>query len=116
MAELRVITGVERRRIWTHEQKCEILAEAFAPGAIVEHVAQRHNINRAAIYRWRKEFASPPPEGFAPVVVAPPLALPNAVSSEKVIEILIGQPGNIRIPLETPADLAAAVIKAALGR
>jgi transposase len=35
MARVEVITGVERRRNWSDEQKRAIVAESFAPGAIV---------------------------------------------------------------------------------
>lgn len=68
MQRIEVLTGEERRRVWTEEKKDEILAAAFAPGAGVTAVARRYNMTKATIYRWRIE-RSRPPKGLAPVVV-----------------------------------------------
>jgi transposase len=35
MAQVEVITGPERRRRWSEDQKREIVAASFAPGAVV---------------------------------------------------------------------------------
>lgn len=35
MAKFEVITGPERRRRWSEDQKRAIVAESFAPGAVV---------------------------------------------------------------------------------
>jgi transposase len=113
--EVTVITGVERRRIWTEDQKREVLEDAFAPGACVEHVAKRRDIPKSLIYRWRKEErVDAPPQGLAQVVVTPDA--PATAVPEKVIEIILAQKGSIHIPVGAPADLATAVIKATLGR
>jgi transposase len=40
MARVEVITGRERRRRWTEDQKRAIVAESFAPGAMVSDVAR----------------------------------------------------------------------------
>ena len=39
---IELITGETRRRRWTTEEKAEILAESFQPGASVSEVARRH--------------------------------------------------------------------------
>jgi transposase-like protein len=52
--KIEVITGVERRRRWTAEDKGRILAEAAEPGAIYAHVARRHGICRSVLRRWRR--------------------------------------------------------------
>lgn len=38
MAQVHVITGVERRRRWSPDQKRTLVAAAFAPGAVVAEV------------------------------------------------------------------------------
>ncbi len=43
---MEILTGVERRRRWSSEEKLEILREASAPGSSVGAVARRHEINR----------------------------------------------------------------------
>jgi transposase len=40
---------------WTEEQKRAIVAESFAPGAMVSDVARRADISSGQIYRWRQE-------------------------------------------------------------
>jgi transposase len=54
MKEVTIITGVERRRLWREDEKQEILAAAFAPGAIVKDVARRFDVGTNTIYtsRW----------------------------------------------------------------
>lgn len=109
MQRMEVITGEERRRVWTEEQKDEILAAAFAPGANLTHVARRYDVTRAVIYRWRIE-RSRPPKGLAPVVVTDPPA--EAQPVERFIEILLGEESHIRIPLDASPELVASLIKA----
>lgn len=48
-----IITGNERRRRWSHEEKIAIVTEAFAPGAVVTEVARRHQVQSQQIYQWR---------------------------------------------------------------
>jgi len=55
---MEILTGVERRRRWSSEEKLEILREASAPGSSVGSVARRHDISRSQIYQWRRAFRS----------------------------------------------------------
>ncbi|WP_442908666.1 transposase [Hyphomicrobium sp. DMF-1] len=109
MQKVELMTGLERRRVWTQEQKDEIMAEAFAPGANLTAVARRHDVTRAVIYRWRIE-RSRPPKGLAPLVVTAPAT--GTQGPERFIEIVIGEESHIRIPLDAPPDLVATLIKA----
>lgn len=110
MQRIEVITGEERRRVWTEEMKDEILAAAFAPGASVTAVARKYDMTKATIYRWRIERSQS--KGLAQVVVAPSPATVAAQGTENVIEIVIGRESRIRIPLDTPLELVATLIKA----
>jgi transposase len=69
MARLQIITGSERRRSWSEEQKRAIVSAAFAPGAIVADIARRAEVCAGQIYRWRQELRSAC-GGFSEVVVA----------------------------------------------
>jgi transposase len=71
MARVEIISGAERRRHWTDEQKRTIVTESFAPGAVVSAVARRAEVCPGQIYRWRQEFRSDA-DGFARVLIAPP--------------------------------------------
>lgn len=44
IARVEVITGPERRRRWSAEQKRAIVAESLAPGAVVTEIARRAEI------------------------------------------------------------------------
>jgi transposase len=49
MARAEVITGPERRRRWTDEQKQAIVAETLEPGAVVAEVARRAEVGPGQI-------------------------------------------------------------------
>jgi transposase len=69
MARVEVITGPERRRRWSAEQKRAIVAASLAPGAVVTEIARRAEICPGQIYRWRREIGVG--NGFAQVLIAP---------------------------------------------
>ena len=111
MARFEVITGPERRRRWSEDQKRAIVAESFAPGAVVSEVARRADISAGQIYRWRQELRGA--AGFAQVLIAPTESAAHGVApcSEPAIEVEVGK-ALVRIPGSIPAALAAAVVKA----
>jgi transposase len=115
MARVEVMTGPERRRRWSEEQKRAIVAESLAPGAVVSEVARRADVCAGQIYRWRQEFRAVA-DGFAQVLIAPPEmraeAADGAAYAEPVIEVEFAGRARVRIPGSIRADLAAAVIKA----
>jgi len=115
MARVEVITGAERRRRWSDEQKRSIVAESLAPGAVVSEVARRADVCAGQICRWRQEFRAVA-DGFAQILIAPArLPAPKAVDAsyaEPVIEVEFAGRTRVRIPASTPAALAAAVVKA----
>ena len=67
MAEVQVITGPERRRRWSVDEKRAIVAAAGVPGAVVRAVARRADVSPSLIYRWRREFRTEG-AGFAEMV------------------------------------------------
>jgi transposase len=65
------------RRRWTTEEKSQIVAESYAPGASTTAVARRHGLYRNQLVRWRRQFrgAAASETGlpnFVPVAVATP--------------------------------------------
>jgi transposase len=46
--------GVGRRRRWSVETKGWIIAESYAPGAVVSEVARRHEMSPQHLFGWRK--------------------------------------------------------------
>ena len=99
-----VLTGPERRRRWSAEEKAAIVAESFAPGAVSSAIALRHGLHRNQLYAWRREQRSaivadagvPLPE-FVPVIAQERVAAGGSgptfrerLSASQAIEIEIG--------------------------
>jgi len=114
MSRVEVISGPERRRRWSEEQKRAIVAEAFTPGVSVSAVARRTDIGTGQIYRWRRKLCGAV-AGFTEVVVSqPPCERPEVGAAS--VEVAFGADIRVRIPVTTPADLACAIIKAVVAR
>lgn len=114
MAQVQVITGVERRRRWSEEDKRRIVEAAFAPGANVSAVARQSDLNNSVIYQWRKDLSIEVAR-FAKVVVRTDKAIASN-PAQSAIEVALGNGAHIRIPCSVPADLAASVLKALVRR
>jgi transposase len=115
MALVTVISGVQRRRSWSEDQKLAVLAAAFAPGAVVSEVARQADVVPNQIYRWRDQFASRRSRkgpAFSEVVVTP--SQPAAAGGGEVIVVEFAG-ALVRIGATAPPPLVAAVLKA-LGR
>lgn len=67
-----IITGRERRRRWSIEEKLRIVAETREPGVRVTDVAARNGVYPSLLFYWRRQvregiLCQAPPGGFAPV-------------------------------------------------
>jgi transposase len=134
MAQVHVLSGPERRRRFSVEQKRAMVAAAFAPGAVVADVARRADVCSSLMYRWRRELGVAS-HGFAEVILAPGIAgggdgrgaadgLPalrpvaaarpdgSGTVAAPAIEVEVCGSSRLRIPASTPPALAAAVIAA----
>src|ERR1700749_2740024 len=78
MPQVEVIPRGERRRVWTLEQKREIVAESLGSTLTPTEVARKHGISSGLLYGWRQKLIgaqmtllqqSRP--GFAQVEIAP---------------------------------------------
>jgi transposase len=45
-----------QRRRWSDDVKAQIVAESYAPGAVVSEVARRHEISPQLLSAWRKAY------------------------------------------------------------
>ena len=57
MGRVEILTGRERRRIWSDDLKLTILEEVATSGLTVADVARRHDVPPQQIYAWRRKFA-----------------------------------------------------------
>ena len=125
MSQVEVITRGERRRVWTVEQKLEIVAESLGSALTPTEVARKHGISSGLLYGWRQKLIgaqmtllqqSRP--GFARVEIAPrhsdkhdpEPATPTAPSAPDVpvqrpaglIEIVL--PENVTLRVDSRVD------------
>ncbi len=133
-ARVEVITGVERRRDWTDEEKLAIVAESCEDGVVISEVARRHGLRPQQLFAWRNEFrrreaarlqrigapGAVEPPAFAPVMIAherpaeapvevPAIAAP--VSNTGLIEIVLGG-ATVRLHGGVDGRALAAVLRA----
>jgi transposase len=52
---MEIITGVERRRRWSLEEKLRIVAETEQPGFGIAEIARRYEISRGLLWNWRSQ-------------------------------------------------------------
>jgi transposase len=52
-----VLSGVQRRRRWTPEEKVRIVEETYLPGMSVSLVARRHGVAPNQVFAWRRLMA-----------------------------------------------------------
>jgi transposase len=109
-----VVTRGERRRSWSDEQKCLIVAEATQPGAMVTEVARRWGIGTGLIYTWRRqmrqgELGAMPVPAFAELMVTPPPAMAEPEPVVAPPEVPAGasahDPGRIEVALPCGATV-----------
>jgi len=126
-ARVEVISGVERRRDWTDEEKLAIIAESCQDGVVISAVARRHGLRPQQLFTWRNVFrkreAARLRQGeapaFAPVMIAhdhsagasaeTPVAPPMSIGG--LIEIVLGG-ATVRLHGGVDAKTLAAVLRA----
>lgn len=69
---MEIITGVERRRRWSVEEKLRIVAETEQPGGGIAEIARKYEISRGLLWNWRSQvrrgvLRPEPPPVFLPV-------------------------------------------------
>src|SRR5437879_12595941 len=82
-----IITGAERRRRWSDEEKLQLVWEACQPGNSVSQVARQRGINASQLFGWRRQALakglitdnrSARALAFSPVEVAEEPATPDS--------------------------------------
>jgi transposase len=56
MAQITVISGMERPQRWINDQKLAMGEAAMAPGAAMSSVARNADVSSWLIYKWRREL------------------------------------------------------------
>src|ERR1700741_4773982 len=86
------------RRRWSDDVKAQIVAESYAPGAVVSEVARRHEISPQHLAAWRKAARHgllKPPDGTEPMARRPAgtAAIQDRSSSSGETSCALGSPG-----------------------
>jgi transposase len=53
---IEVITGRERRRRWSDEEKLRLVAEACRPGSSVSQIARERGVSASQLFGWRRQM------------------------------------------------------------
>lgn len=122
MGHVTVFSGPERRRRWSDEERLQILAVAFAPGARVADACRRHDVSTGLVYTWRRKLvdASADKEAEVPEMLPTPMfaeALMDEGAAADTVEhpaIVIDLPRGKRMSIFAAASpvLVAAALKA----
>jgi transposase len=109
-----LITGGERHRRWSDEDRFRILAAIEEPGAVVAEVARRADVCTSLVYRWRRQArrARNTP-GFAKVIIedAAPVAVQTSDAERGVILVEM-KDARVRIGANASPALIASALKA----
>ena len=132
-----IITGPERRRRWSEEEKLQLVEEACRPGCSVSQLARQRGINASQLFAWRRqalakglisdhrsERSTVPALTFTPVMVADKRATAEATQELRparrgkvprgriTIEIDLKGGDRVRVEGSTDAALVAGIISA----
>jgi transposase len=117
---IEVITGVERRRRWSWEQKRAIVEESLSAHASAAAIARKHGIGTGQLYTWRRQLLKRQLAGtprFARVEVAaePPrvtgLIASPVTGTVGTIEITLADGTSVRVN----ADVDEPALRRVLG-
>ena len=122
---MEIVTGKERRRRWSDEEKARLVAETLVPGAIVAHVARRHGVAESCLYAWRQQagaFAAPMSmatlipvvTGAVPAEPEPPQGMAPVCAPRAVITFADGV--RLDVGADYPADALAVLVATLRGR
>jgi transposase len=111
MASMVLMTGPERRRRWSEDQKRSILAAADEPGASVSAVARRADICTSLIYRWRRERGEA--AGFVPAVLVdePPTEASGARAGSAAMVVELAGGVRVSVAASAPVALVTAALR-----
>ncbi len=107
-----ILTGPERRRRWTDEQKLALVAETFRAGGSISQVARRYGVHSSVLFRWRRQLAGP---GSAIVAAAAPRFAPVQVASEPDVQADPEPPPQPALAADPPVRSGVIEIELASG-
>jgi transposase-like protein len=129
---IEVITGRERRRRWSDEEKLRLVGEACRPGSSVSQVARQRGISASQLFGWRRQLLAKglitdnrsearvaPALTFAPVAVTKEPAPPDieqgarrgkATRTSRLIEVALKGGDRVRVEGCTDPGLVVRIV------
>lgn len=103
---IEILTGRERRRRWSVEEKLRLVAETQEAGASVKAVAARHDVYPGLLFTWRRQVREgrltvPGTATFLPVQAVVPEVASGPATVERSTPALSRAPVG-RIEIELP--------------
>ena len=128
LRRVEVITGTERRRRWSDDEKARVLEQTMQPGAVISEVARRNDLTPQQLFTWRRQSRRvaarlatiDASSAFVPAVIddrvaaAPTRIEEVAVKPPPVIELEIGG-SSVWVWREAEITLVTAVVRALKG-
>ena len=127
LRRVEVITGVERRRHWSDDEKARVLEETMQPGAVISEVARRNGLTPQQLFTWRRQAHRAATKlrvvdtaAFVPAIVEEsitPLPAPNTetvVKPPPVLELEISG-SSVWVRRDAEIELVTAVVRALKG-
>jgi transposase len=112
MPQITLLTGPERRRRWSEDERRRILAAAFVPGAIVANISRQFEVSTSLIYKWRQQaLAGEPAVAFVPAVMQPESSASTPPDTTAII-VELGNGVRLRIGSRASAVLVTAALRA----
>ncbi|HEY5226840.1 MAG TPA: transposase [Methylovirgula sp.] len=118
-----VLSGVERRRRWSIDEKARIIGETLVPGTKVSTVARRYGISASLLFYWRRQARTDvkAPPRMVPVLIAAAGTNEAVLASCErpepapacrigMMEIELGRDRRIRVDAQVDADALARII------
>jgi transposase len=132
-ASVEVLVRGEPRRVWTREQKRNIVAESLGPDLTPTEVARKYRIGSGLLYTWRQQIMNRPGDcltrsapSFAQVEMTTALPQPEApipapdctlpTRSEGLIEIILPDGVSLRVDAQVNVKALRRVLDALRGQ
>ena len=116
MAQITLLTGPERRRRWSDDERRRILAAAFAPGAVMSTISRQFEISTSLVYKWRQQALAADPAGASAAAFAPAVMLAEPATASPpdttVIIVELANGARLRIGSHASAALVTASLRA----
>jgi len=99
---MEIITGVERRRRWSLEEKLRIVAETEQAGFGIAEIARRYEISRGLLWNWRSQVRRGVLRAEAPPVFLPVQTIREPANGDGARYVEPSSAADVKIEITLP--------------